>query len=211
SMFSSTSNATPETISKLKARLCAPGDDEVFDRLFGLPNTDADAVKIYDHVFNNGFFNYPTLQASEAILAHPTCRLTRYHFDVQVKRTNELHPSLKAHHGADLYFIFGNKTAMAMLSEEERLFVRKAQEVWIEVVTAKSPGDSPLSKVSNVISTYASEEAIVFGADLKIGRGTVERMPVEEVEFWRRSFAYAAEQARLGRGVDVGFDIFKAL
>ncbi|KAF9981774.1 Cocaine esterase [Mortierella antarctica] len=211
SMFSSTSNATPETIAKLKGRLCAPGDDEVFDRIFGVPKTDADAIKIYDHLFNNGFFKYPTLQASEAILAHPTCRLTRYHFDVQVQQTNELHPDLKAHHGADLYFIFGNKTALSMLSEDERLFVRKVQEVWIEFVTTKTPEGSHLPKVSNAFPASTSEEAIVFGADLKVGRGVVERMTAEEVEFWRRSFAYAAQQAQLGRGVDVGFDIFKAL
>ncbi|KAF9568875.1 Cocaine esterase [Mortierella alpina] len=211
SMFSSTSNATPETITKLKGRLCAPGDEELFDQIFGEPKTDADAVNIYDHIFNNGFFNYPTLQASEAILAHPTCRLTRYHFDVQVQHTNKLHSGLKAHHGVDLYFIFGNKTALAMLSEEEKVFVRKVQEVWIEVVTAKSPEDSHLPKVSNVLPASTSDEAIVFGADLKVGVRPVERMTAEEVEFWKRSFAYAAQQAQLGRGVDFGFDIFSAV
>ncbi|KAF9960536.1 hypothetical protein BGZ70_008574 [Mortierella alpina] len=206
SMYSA--DATVQTITKLKRRLCAPGDDEVFDQLFGVPKTDADAAKIYDHLFNNGFFKYPTLQASEAILAHPTCRLTRHHFDVQVQRMNELHPGAKAHHGADLYFIFGNKTALGMLSVEERQFVRPVQEVWIEVVTAKSPEESPLPKVSNVLPSSTSDEAIIFGADLKVGRGVVERMLAEEVEFWRRSFAYAAQQAQLGRGVDVGFNIF---
>ncbi|KAF9289480.1 Carboxylesterase 5A [Mortierella alpina] len=211
SIFPASFNAsTPQNVAKLKARLCAPGDDPVFDRIFGVPKTDAEATEISARLLGNGLFNFPILQASEALLVHPTCRLTRYHFDVQVQRTNELLPGLKAHHASELYFTLGNKALLAMLAEEERLFVRKVQDVWIEFVTAKFPEESHLPKVSNVLPTSTSEEVIVFGADLKVRRGTVERMSAEEVEFWRRSFAYAAQQAQLGRGVDVGFDTFKA-
>ncbi|KAF9981775.1 hypothetical protein BGZ75_006885 [Mortierella antarctica] len=212
SMFPSTFNATiPKNVAKLKARLCAPGDDAIFDRVFGVPKTDAEATEISARLLGSGLFDFPILQASEAILVHPTCQLTRYHFDVQVHRTNELIPGLKAHHAADVYFTLGNKALLAMLSDEERMFIRKVQEVWIEVVAAKTPEGSHLPKVSNVLPTATPEEAIVFGADLKVGRGVVERMPAEEVEFWRRSFAHAAEQAKFGKGIEVGIDTFNAL
>ncbi|KAF9568874.1 hypothetical protein EC968_002808 [Mortierella alpina] len=211
-LFPSGFNVTvPENVVKLKSRLCAPGDDAMFDRVFGIAKSDTEATEIAVRLLGSGLFDFPNLQASKAILEHPTCRLTRYHFDVQVKRTNELLPGSKAHHAADLYFALGNKALLSMLSDEERLFVRKVQEVWIEVVTAKSPEDSYLPKISNVLPTSTADEAVVFGADLKVGRGVVERMPAEEVEFWRRSFVHAAVQSKLGRGLGVGINTFQAL
>ncbi|CAO3574827.1 unnamed protein product [Mortierella alpina] len=212
SMFTSTFKATtPKYLAKLKARLCAPDDDSMFDRVFGVPKTDAEATEIAARLLGSGLFDFPSFQASEAILAHPTCQLTRYHFDVQVQRTNEMMSGLKAHHAADVYFTFGSKALLAMLSDDEKLFVRKVQDVLIEVVTAKSPEESHLPKVSNVLPSSSAEEAIVFSADLKVARGVVERMPAEEVEFWRGSFTYAAEQAQVGKGIAVGLDTFRAL
>ncbi|KAF9957140.1 hypothetical protein BGZ72_002125 [Mortierella alpina] len=217
-MFTALFNATtPQNIAKLRARLCAPGDGPVFDKLFGVPRNYEDAFAMGDRLLNSCLFKYPVLQASEAILAHPTCQLTRYHVDLRSTQMDEMLPNLKSHHGIELFYTFGNKTAANVLSDKEMPFCKEMQRVWIDVVTAKSPEGSSLPKVNNVLPVPApaedelGEEAIVFGADFKVGRGVVERMSAEEVEFWRRSFVYAAEQSRIGRGAEVGFDIFKSL
>ncbi|KAF9937828.1 hypothetical protein BGZ67_000870 [Mortierella alpina] len=217
-MFTALFNATtPQTIAKLRSRLCAPGDGPVFDRLFGVPRNYEDAFAMGDRLLNSCLFKYPVLQASEAILAHPTCQLTRYHVDLRSTQMDEMLPNLKSHHGIELFYTFGNKTAANILSDKEMPFCKEMQRVWIDVVTARSPEGSSLPKVNNVLPVPApaedelGEEAIVFGADFKIGRGVVERMSAEEVEFWRRSFVFAAEQARIGRGAEVGFDIFQSL
>jgi hypothetical protein len=128
-------------------------------------------------------------------------------------------PGCGAHHGVDLFFVFGNKMSKTILSEEEIAFVKKVQSVWIEFVTAASPEASSLPKVTGSVLPSAGEavkeggegEAIVFGSDLKVSKGAVERLSVEEVDFWRTSFAYAAEQAKLGRASDVGFNLAKSI
>ncbi|KAG0201222.1 hypothetical protein BGX28_005900 [Mortierella sp. GBA30] len=217
-MFTNLFNAvTVNNFAKLKARLCAPGDSEVFDRLFRIPRRDADTLLISDRILNDGLFKYPLLQISEAIFAHPTCHLTRYHMDVQVEALNSIEPRLKAMHGTEAFFTFGNDFSIVLLSDEERAFIRKVQQVWIEVVTAESPEKSNLPKVSHADSVNPSgnkavvEEALVFGVDLKVKNGVVERMSAEEIAFWNRSSAYAAEQSKLGRGAEVGFDIFRSV
>ncbi|KAF9946131.1 hypothetical protein BGZ70_003392, partial [Mortierella alpina] len=137
------------SIAKLKTRLCAPGDGPVFDQLFGNPKNDEDASEIGAHVLGNRLFRYPVFQASEAILAHPSCRLTRYHVDVRVAKMDRMFPSRGSYHTIDLLYTFGNKTASALLSEEEMLFSKVMQGIWIDVITSQSPEDSTLPKVTN--------------------------------------------------------------
>ncbi|KAG0205302.1 hypothetical protein BGX28_003056 [Mortierella sp. GBA30] len=205
-MFTSQFRATTvENIAKLKARLSAPGDGEVFDRLFGVPKTDADTFAIGDHVIGSSLLKFGTLLTTYAIIAHPTCQLTRYHVDIRLKKIEQMAPNMKAFHGTDIFFTFGNKTASTLITEQEKPLIRKIQAVWIEVATAKSPEESWLPKVnragpvlSAMMTTRPLEEcleneAIVFDSDLKISQGLIERMTAEEIGFLRRSFNYAAE------------------
>ncbi|KAF9966816.1 hypothetical protein BGZ70_001177 [Mortierella alpina] len=208
----------PYNTTKLRTRLSAPEDRSMFDQLFGVPETDEDATKIAGRLIGDSLFQYPVLQASEAILAHPFCQLSRYYFDARVAKTDEKAPTVKAHHGIDLLYTFGNAMASNLLSAEEMAFSKKVQQVWIEVVTSKSPEESSLPKVRTPVQRKdiqaeqePESEAIVLGADLTVGKGAVERLSAKEAGFWKRSYAYVIEQAQLGRGTEVGIDWFKAL
>ncbi|KAF9178334.1 hypothetical protein BGZ51_007848, partial [Haplosporangium sp. Z 767] len=207
---------TLPAFAKLKARLCDPADSELFDQIFGVPKTDAETIPISSHLVDNAFFRFPVLQASEAVLAHPTCQLTRFHFDAKIEAVESVLPGIGAHHGVDMFFTFGTKPAMPALTTKESAFIRQVQQVWIEVVTAKSPSTSKLPKVSHVLPLKNEQRgdtkqyAIVFGSDLEKGEGAVERMSTEEIKFWRRSIRHAAKQAALGNGADYGLDLFTA-
>ncbi|KAF9970015.1 hypothetical protein BGZ75_002486, partial [Mortierella antarctica] len=86
--------ANPQHIEKLRTGLCAPGDEPVFDQLFGVPKNDEDATQIGDRLLGNGLFQYPVSLARDAILAHPSCQLTRYHVDLRVAKLDEMDPTL---------------------------------------------------------------------------------------------------------------------
>ncbi|KAK3848567.1 MAG: Alpha/Beta hydrolase protein [Linnemannia gamsii] len=58
-------------------------------------------------------------------------------------------------------------------------------------------------------AVVAEKEAIVFGRDFEVSRGIVERLSAEEIAFWRKAMAFAAEQARLGKASEYGFDLAK--
>ncbi|KAF9980417.1 hypothetical protein BGZ75_008480 [Mortierella antarctica] len=85
-------------------------------------------------------------------------------------------------------------------------FGKEMQGIWIDVITSKSPKESTLPNVNNELGY-----AIVLGADLKVGKGVVERMPADKVGFWKRSYAHAVEQIQHGRGTKMSVDFFISL
>ncbi|KAG0202248.1 hypothetical protein BGX28_005185 [Mortierella sp. GBA30] len=205
-----------DNFAKFKNRVCAPADSEVFDRIFGVPKTDPEVYAIVSRMFNHGFFKYPTLQVCNAIKAHPSCRLSRFSFDAKAVKMDTILPNIGAHHGVDMFFTFGNKFSQTILSDEEMAFAKKVQSVWIEVATAKSPESSWIPTVRSVDRSLtadddAKEKATIFGVHLELETGPAERVSDEENAFWKRSFLYMAEQAEVGKGAEVGFDMFKAL
>ncbi|KAG0295404.1 hypothetical protein BGZ96_011777 [Linnemannia gamsii] len=199
----------------LKRRLCPPSDSHLFDTLFGTPHSDNEAATISNRLAGNGIFKYPSYQISQAILDHPTCRLSRFHFDTQIHAEEQVMPGLGAHHGIDMFFTFGGKVAKDLLSESEQGMIRKVQEVWIEVITAESPESSTLPKITttNLLPSSPTDsfpkEAIVFGNDMKIHQDVAERMSTEEIEFWKRAQVFAKEETDKGRGREVFFDYFQ--
>lgn len=161
-------------------------------------------------------FRYPSYQVSQAILAHPTCRLTRFHFDTEIHAEEQVMPGLGAHHGIDMFFTFGGKVARDLLSESEQGMVRNVQEVWIEVITAESPESSTLPKITTTLLPSSPtdsfpKEAIVFGNDMQIHRDVAERMSAEEIEFWKRAQAFAKEETDKGRGREVFLDFLQGI
>ncbi|KAF9908121.1 hypothetical protein EC991_010249 [Linnemannia zychae] len=215
-------------------RLCAPQDRETFTRLYATPTpkTDADVQALSARVIDNYGFRFPAHQLSEAILAHPRAQLTRYHFDRHTDKIESMFPGMNAHHGVEMFYLFGNQTCLNILSEEERVMVRKVQAVWIEFITAPSPkaatqilkvssgsllpaSSTPSSAIDTVgtgeEAVVAEKEAIVFGRDLEVSTGVVERLSVEEIAFWRKAMAFAAEQTQLGKASEYGLDFAKGI
>ncbi|KAG0378242.1 hypothetical protein BGX24_004426 [Mortierella sp. AD032] len=220
--------STVADFDPFKRRLCDPGDYDLFDQIYGIPTTDAEACAISSRILNSGTFKFPTFEVSEAILSHPTCQLSRFHMDTVIQKVENMIPGWGAHHGVDLPFTFGEGASggegmrESLLSEDEQAMSRKVQEVWIEMVTAASPEASSLPLVNCVLPRSAElkdkekeaeeeglvdqeEEAVVFSRDLRARRGAVERMTLEEIEFWRRSAKFAAQQAVEGRAEQFGF------
>ncbi|KAG0378244.1 hypothetical protein BGX24_004428 [Mortierella sp. AD032] len=212
-------------------RLCSPQDRATFTTLYATPppKTDAETQSLSTRIIDNYGFRYPAHQLSQAILAHPHAQLSRYHFDRHTDKIESMAPGMKAHHGVELFFVFGNQTCLNILSEEERVLARKVQSVWIEFVTASSPKvATQIPKISSGLlatspsypsstdvvgageeAVVAEKEAIVFGKDFEVSRGTVERLSAEEIAFWRKAMAFAAEQTRLGKASEYGFDLAK--
>ncbi|KAF9908119.1 hypothetical protein EC991_010247 [Linnemannia zychae] len=209
-----------------KRRLCNPADYDQFDQIYGIPATDTEACTISSRILNSGSFKFPTFEVSEAILEHPTCQLSRFHVDTVIQRINNMAPGWGAHHGVDLPFTFGEEKLLLM--EEEKAMSRRVQAVWVEAVTAASPEASSLPLVNcilpqplklnekekeaegeedevTLIEAEVEEEAVVFSRDLRVARGPVERMTSEEIEFWRRSSQFAAQQAAAGKAEQFGF------
>ncbi|KAF9125300.1 Cocaine esterase [Mortierella sp. 14UC] len=221
--------STMTDFNPFKRRLCDPAGYDLFDQIYGIPATDSEACAISSRILNSGCFKFPTFEVSEAILEHATCQLSRFHMDAVIQKVDRMVPGWGAHHGVDLPFTFGGGEEGLLLTEEERAMSRKVQAVWIEVATAASPEASSLPLVNCILprsvksndkekeavgeegevvvieAGVEEEEAVVFSRDLRVTRGPVERMTSEEIEFWRRSSKFAAQQAAVGQAEQFGF------
>ncbi|KAI1320271.1 hypothetical protein EDD11_001486 [Mortierella claussenii] len=226
----------------LRRRLSPPDQYALFDQIYGVPKTDAEAITMSTRAIAEGGFDFPALLIQEAIVARLGRRVSRYYFDRHADRIESMAPGLGAFHGIDLFFVFGNDHAKQALSKEERAFSKQVQAVWIEFVTAKSPDTSMLptirhpgpqkamttttttttttthqdvsgkkEKMTTHILQVKSDESIVFGKDLKVGRDVAERLSEDVMLFWRRSEAYAIREARAGRGADCGGELYEPL
>lgn len=181
--------STMADFEPLKRRVCDPVDYDLFDQIFGIPSTDAEACSISSRLLNSGEFRFPTFELSEAILAHPTCQLSRFHMDTVIHKIDNMIPGWGAHHSVDLPFTFGGESTVNLLSDEEREMSRKVQAVWVEVVTAASPEASSLPLVNCVLprtvkphkekETEKEVETMIEGEDNGI---VMEAVEIEEEE-----------------------------
>jgi len=223
--------ATLETFAKLRARLCPPSDYTVFDRLYKVPKTDAEALAFSVKIVNDGVIAYPILAHSLAFHAlQPNCQLSRYYFDRTLAKVGATVPGLGAFHEVDLAYNFAPNVVLENMSSQEKESVVQVQSVFIRFISAPLPPLStgtPKGKkddISKVVPTVTyvvpsndpkhkkdRKEAIWFKKDFTVGRTIVETLTSEEIVFWRRSYAFAAEKAQEGHSVDYGFSMFNRI
>ncbi|KAF9929267.1 hypothetical protein FBU30_001749 [Linnemannia zychae] len=218
-----------QEFKSLLTRICAPDDKERFPHIYHppasygiLPTTDAEVQALTTILITEGTFHFPALQINEAIMAHPTAQLSRYHFDACTAKIESMMPGAGAHHLVELFYLFGNATCNNILStDNEYHLAKKVQSVWVEFVTALSPHTTSLiPKVSGLYGSKDKDgeekkEALVFRLDghkvKNVPLDFVERLTKDKIEFWRRSYAYTTEQSKLGRSADFGFDCSKSI
>lgn len=200
----------------------------MFDRLYGVPKSNAEASAISSQLINDGFFRYPLYRTSQSVLESESCYLSRFHFDCALEEISKDDPTVGAHHGSDLLFMFGSDTILEHLTEAEKGLARQMQDTWIEFATAPDPAQSWIPKVRRLENdgaligdrtTCAREsggfeeqnQAMWFKEDLTMGRAAAERLSEEKVAFWKTAFEYQMQQTMEGRSADVGFNLFKML
>ncbi|KAG0246586.1 Alpha/Beta hydrolase protein [Mortierella sp. GBAus27b] len=219
---------TVEKFSRLRSRLCPPSSFQAFDRLYGVPKTDAEATAISSRLINDGFFRFPMHRTSQLVLESGSCYLSRYHFDCSLSKILKDDPTVGAHHGSDLLFMFGSDATLEHLTEEEKVLAGQMQEIWIEFVSAADPTQSSIPRVraieshesgtdtvpsgdhSSIDELDASNQAIWFKEDLTVGKTVVERMTDEELVLWKDAFEYHIQERARGRS-DVGFNTFSIM
>ncbi|KAI9232004.1 MAG: hypothetical protein BYD32DRAFT_184723 [Podila humilis] len=209
------SGRTVAMFTKLRARLCLASDFAIFDRLYDTPATDAEALTLSVKIINDGMIKYPLLAQSLAFLDMPGTQLSRYHFDRSIAKVDTILPTFGAFHGVDLAYNFGTDVVLDALTTEERAFVPKVQQVWIDFLSYDPEEAILVPKVSYALPSSHSEldkkEAIWFKKDCTMGRAEVETLTAEEEVFWRRSYAYVAIKAKEGYSTEYGFSMFKQM
>lgn len=210
---------TLEKFQVLRIRLCGErvASLQQFDRLYGVPDSDAAAFEASVHLTTDGMFRYPLLALSQHVQnSGNNCRLSRFHFDCSLQKIREADPSIGAHHGSDLLFLFGADEVSQHLTEREKVVSAKMQEVWIQVATSDvpNPRPGPLDTVQETSGerSLLNEEAVWFKEDCTVSfTSWSERLSEDKIAFWRAAMQYHSEQAALGLSSEVGFGLLKPI
>ncbi|KAG0029764.1 hypothetical protein BGZ82_007737 [Podila clonocystis] len=200
---------TLEKFKVLRTQLCGEkaASLQLFDRLYGIPVSDAAALEASVQLTTDGMFHYPLLALSQHVQASSSnCRLSRFHFDCSLQTIREANPSIGAHHGSDLLFLFGADEVSRHLTEQEKAVSAKMQEVWIQVAT------SDLSKDTSEEKSLLNQEAVWFKENCTVKfTSWSERLSEDKIAFWQDSIEHHSKQAALGLSPDVGFALLKPI
>ncbi|KAF9303548.1 hypothetical protein BGZ74_003523 [Mortierella antarctica] len=200
---------TLEKFKVMRTRLC--GDRTAFlqrfDRLYGIPESDAAALEASVQLTTDGMFRYPLLALSQHVQASSSnCRLSRFHFDCSLQKIREANPSIGAHHGSDLLFLFGADEVSQHLTEQEKAVSAKMQEVWIQVATCDQVKDTSEER------SLLNQEAIWFKEDCTVSfTSWSERLSEDKITFWQDAIEHHSKQAAFGLSLDVGFALLKPI
>lgn len=210
---------TLEKFQVLRARLCGERAAllQQFDLLYGVPDTDAAALESSVQLTTDGMFCYPLWALSRQVQASSNCRLSRFQFDCSLQTIRETYPSIGAHHGSDLLFLFGADKVVQHLTESEKSVNAKMQEIWIQVATSDlvpNPGLEMKDTAKDMSGgkSLLNEEAVWFKEDYTVSFTSLsERLSEDQIAFWQDAMEYHSKQAVLGLSPDVGFALLKAI
>ncbi|KAG0028759.1 hypothetical protein BGZ81_004444 [Podila clonocystis] len=200
---------TLEKFKVLRTRLCGEraASLQQFDRLYGIPESDAAALEASVQLTTDGMFRYPLVALSRHVQASSSnCRLSRFHFDCSLQKIREANPSIGAHHGSDLLFLFGADKVSRHLTDQEKAVSAKMQEVWIQVAT------SDLTKDTSEEKSLLNQEAVWFRENCTVKfTSWSERLSEDKIAFWQDAIEHHSKQAALGLSPDIGFALLKPI
>ncbi|KAF8983869.1 hypothetical protein BGZ52_000170 [Haplosporangium bisporale] len=201
------SGRTVAMFTRLRARLCPASDFAIFDRLYGTPATDAEALALSVKIVNDGMIKYPLLAQSLAFFDMPGTQLSRYHFDRSIVKVDTILPTFGAFHGVDLAYNFGTDVVLDALTTEERAFMPKVQQVWIDFLNYDPEEAIMVPKSSGT----GQERSDLVQEGLHDGEGRGRDPAPEEEVFWRRSYANVAIKVKEGYSSEYEFSMLKQM
>ncbi|KAF9206990.1 hypothetical protein BGZ59_011393 [Podila verticillata] len=204
------SGRTVAMFTRLRARLCPASDFAIFDRLYGTPATDAEALALSVKIVNDGMIKYPLLAQSLAFFDMPGTQLSRYHFDRSIVKVDTILPTFGAFHGVDLAYNFGTDVVLDALTTEERAFMPKVQQVWIDFLNY-DPEEAIMLRAAIESSGTGQERSDLVQEGLHDGEGRGRDPAPEEEVFWRRSYANVAIKVKEGYSSEYEFSMLKQM
>ncbi|KAF9922988.1 hypothetical protein FBU30_006891 [Linnemannia zychae] len=161
----------------------------LFQSIYGVPQSDADVLKLLNNIAADILFLYPIEQIAESLVqiqqvrgGSSRFRWSRYHFNVGLTKIHEMFPHLGAMHAGELPYIFGPPLSRLVLTESEMQLSNEIQKRWIAfahqepIVSSQEDGQRAADS--------SKDEALVWTEDycVKIGKG--RSMSREAQVFW---------------------------
>lgn len=171
----------PELVKKFAP---SPQLASLFESIYGVPQSDVDAVRILAEVAGDLIFQYPTQQIADTLLELKKTRgegfkLERYHYDVALNKMEEIVPGLGAMHAGELPIIFGPPFFDTVLTESELALSAEIQKRWIAFANQK-----PVTAEDGAVADAEKNQAIIWTHDHRVEVGKARRLSKEAMVFW---------------------------
>ncbi|KAG0231465.1 hypothetical protein BGW42_000217 [Actinomortierella wolfii] len=186
-----------------RARLGSESELELFDQLYGNPESDQEAALINIQVITDLVFAAPTLSFVELLLKAGV-ETSFYFFDCYISSMEDKFPGLGAAHLYDLVYVFDTPYSQALLNEEEQALAKELRNVWLEFATTDSKTALP---VITELPWNGDTQIIAFQRDLRVGRTSLNWVSHEAYKYWLRFFDYQKTRLSQGHYFDHGIDL----
>jgi para-nitrobenzyl esterase len=183
----------PELVKKF---VPSPQLIPLFESIYGVPQSDADAFRILAELVGDLVFQHPTQQIADTLLELKKTRgedfrLERYHYDVALNKMEEVVPGLGAMHAGELPIIFGPPFSDTVLTESELALSTKIQKRWIAFANQK-----PVTAEDGVVADATKDQAIVWTHDHRVEVGKARRLSKEAMVFWETITKFKLQHAQ---------------
>ncbi|KAG0206965.1 hypothetical protein BGX28_001714 [Mortierella sp. GBA30] len=192
----------PDTLKKIIP--VPPALTTLLESAYGVPETDADVIRIISTIVGDMIFLYPTqllgntlLQLQEARGAN-RFKLLRYHFDAEITKMNEIVPGLGALHGGDILFVFGPPMIENVLTEKELYLSAEMQSLWIMFANQQDYAAKGIISGQGQAAASENGEAWVMTKEHEIERGKSDRLTEDAMAFWGKIAQGTVEKAEAG-------------
>ncbi|KAF8946041.1 hypothetical protein BGZ47_001426 [Haplosporangium gracile] len=168
----------------------------LFESIYGIPQSDEDAVRILAAVVGDLIFQYPVQQVADTLLELKNSRgedfhFVRYHYDVALNKMQEIAPGLGAMHAGELPIIFGPPFSETVLTESELALSTEIQKRWIAFANQK-----PVTAEGGAVAEVEKDQAIIWTHDHRVKLGKGRRLSKEAIVFWETIFKFKLQRVQ---------------
>ncbi|KAF9986349.1 hypothetical protein BGZ75_001934 [Mortierella antarctica] len=157
----------------------------LFESAYGVPKTEAAVTRILAMVTGDMAFVKPiqvlhdSLMKLRKVCEKDQFKVSRYHFDAEIEKMDQVAPGLGSMHAGELPFLFAPPMIDTILSGKEMQLNSAVQKLWI------------------LFGNQQDYEAFVL-RDCEIEVGKSQRLSEDAMVFWRRQGQAVLHKAETG-------------
>ncbi|KAF9983725.1 hypothetical protein BGZ75_004804, partial [Mortierella antarctica] len=124
-------------------------------------------------------------------------KVSRYHFDAEIEKMNQVAPGLGSMHAGELPFLFAPPMIETILSGKEMQLSSEMQKLWVLFGNQQDYEAKTLSGQRRA-AVADNGEAFVLTRDCEIEVGKSQRLSEDAMVFWRHQGQAVVQKAETG-------------
>ncbi|KAF9940121.1 hypothetical protein BGZ67_008300 [Mortierella alpina] len=174
----------------------------LFESAYGVPKTEAAVTRILAMVTGDMAFVKPIQVSHDSLMKlRKVCekdqfKVSRYHFDAEIEKMDQVAPGLGSMHAGELPFLFAPPMIDTILSGKEMQLNSAVQKLWILFGNQQDYEAKTLSGQRYAPVADNCEAFVLRDCETEVGKS--QRLSEDAMVFWRRQGQAVLHKAETG-------------